>query len=230
VKRRKTNTRIVLEAREAARTSPRILKDPGSVEYAWQTLALLKTFYQSKQTSEDRWLRVLAEADELKIYTKVPPEKPYGSLDPMLLAEIGETALSATEKVRIRARNIAADPATQPAPTHGEIGRGRNRRTDSTSNKKRGTTMEYRLRKMKRDHPEVLEQIAAGKMTLPEAERAVGVDTRGRRVWLAVDVDDAAKSIIRRFDNGYAEDLARAILRHAGRSGGSSTSDHEGWQ
>jgi len=93
---------------ERAHIGPRTLKDVNSEEYAWQTTAYLKTLYGFKEASLDRWIAALEEAEQHHIYDLIPPEKPYGSMDALLVAEIGETVATSTTSVQARA--IEAQP------------------------------------------------------------------------------------------------------------------------
>ena len=67
-----------MSPRERAHIGPRTLKDVNSEEYAWQTTAYLKTLYGFKEASLDRWIAALEEAEQHRIYDRIPPEKPYG--------------------------------------------------------------------------------------------------------------------------------------------------------
>jgi hypothetical protein len=59
------------------------------VEFAWQTVNWLKGRFHLPSLSERDWREALAEAEQYRIYTRIPPDKPYGSLDALLKAEIG---------------------------------------------------------------------------------------------------------------------------------------------
>jgi hypothetical protein len=134
--------------REISRIGPRLTKDPNSVEFAWQTLALMKSFYESKKVSEDRWLRLVSEADQYRIYDRIPEDKPYGSLDAMLKAEIGKTEEQARLEVVKQAKN--AEP---PAP-NGRPRKGMN----VTPLSKRGN--DRFVARIARDHPDILKRMS----------------------------------------------------------------------
>ena len=87
------------EDREAAAIGPRILKDPRSVAYAWQTVSLLKGVYGRREVSLRDWAAALAVAERHEIFNRIPPEKPYGSMDAMLKAEIGVTLEESVQNV-----------------------------------------------------------------------------------------------------------------------------------
>lgn len=77
------------EARKQAAFGPLALKDPNSVEYAWQMTSRLQRLYQLWKLREQDWREALEQAEQHRIYERIPPEKPYGSLRDLLLAEIG---------------------------------------------------------------------------------------------------------------------------------------------
>lgn len=77
------------EARERALPDARGLKVPGSPEWCWQTIDLLKTYYQYVGNRWQGVLAILAELAEHRAWEKVPSGKPYGSEDELLNAELG---------------------------------------------------------------------------------------------------------------------------------------------
>jgi hypothetical protein len=76
--------------REAASVGPRELKTPGTVVWAWQTLNALKRSWELKELSVKQYDDVLDELKEYRAWELVPPGNPYGSLEAMLKAEIGD--------------------------------------------------------------------------------------------------------------------------------------------
>jgi hypothetical protein len=211
------NGRAADDPRERAQIGPRQMKDPRSVDFAWQTVAFLKRLYQGVTTSEKRWRDVLAEADHYRIYERVPPEKPYGSLDALLRAEVGADAEESVRVVRNRAQQteaaqkMAADPDVTPLAEHGEIGRGRNRGSTTTSNGTRGA--EYWIRRLKKDAPEHAKLLAQRKYaSAHEAAKAAGL-MEDRRLSLSADAAAAAALIRRRFGDEFARELARELQK-----------------
>lgn len=103
--------------REAAQVGPRQTKDPRSVEYAWQTLAWLTHCYKSREVSAKRFEGALHEATQNEIYKRVPPERPYGSLDAMLRAEIG---VGESEAVSSKIAEAARATTGEVLPARGD--------------------------------------------------------------------------------------------------------------
>ncbi len=102
--------------RQAALKGPLALKDPKSVEYAYQMTHRLKTLYQLKEASIDDWDKVVLEADSHRIYERVPPG--YPSLDALLEAEIGANVAQSREHVLSRrGRPTKAEQEDKPCNT-----------------------------------------------------------------------------------------------------------------
>src|SRR5215471_9410635 len=104
---------------------PRDEKLAGSLPWCYQTVEFLKSRWTRKDTTDKHWEETLAELSQYEVWTKVPPEHPYGSLNALLQAEIGCTVDVATATIQARAQQLAqtVEPLAQP----GAIGRGRNR-------------------------------------------------------------------------------------------------------
>ena len=74
-----------------------------------------------------------------------------------------------------------------------------------------GLTTEYRVRRMKRDRPDLNARIASGELTLVQAEHIAGIDPRGRCLWMPTDPASAAKLIAERFGGEFALQLGIAL-------------------
>jgi len=165
----KTRPRLSTDPRETSQIGPRNTKDPRSVEYAWQTVALLRIEYQSEQALLEKYLATLAEAEHHEIYKRIPPEKPYGSLDALLRAELGVTL---KESIQSKAQQAARD---NPEPLLPERS---NQHTAVDKNGKcqrhgGGNAAVYRVRRLRRDAPEVAARLEAGEFrSVAAAERA----------------------------------------------------------
>jgi len=143
--------------RERAGIGPLALKQSGTVEHAYQMLDLLKMMFQSAETSFTRWQETLELAEKHRVFELVPPDKPYGSLQAMVKAELGVTIEESKRIVVFRtAQARAMDPLELAKP--GEIGRGRG--SDTTSNDERGA--DYQTARIARDRPDILQRMQAG--------------------------------------------------------------------
>ena len=77
--------------REQAYFGPRTDKPPGSVAWCWQTILLMQTRWHQKTIDEAGFQALVDELTAHEAWNVVPPEQPYGSLDALMMAEIGQT-------------------------------------------------------------------------------------------------------------------------------------------
>ena len=61
-----------------ASTAPRSSRLPGSAEWCYQTLELLKVSYKHFNIDHRRFAQYLAELREHKAWEKIPVDHPYG--------------------------------------------------------------------------------------------------------------------------------------------------------
>jgi hypothetical protein len=105
----------------------------------------LKLLYSSKTASEYQFNEALAEAEKFRIYERIPPESPYGSIDNLLKAEIGVTREEACAKVAARAQTTP--PANKPGAQPGAQPGNENAKDEKT----KVDTKKYLPSKPKRD-------------------------------------------------------------------------------
>jgi hypothetical protein len=138
----------------------------------------------------------LQALDRAKAWNKIPPEKPYGSLDAMLRAEVGMPAravrkqiVEASERakaldgktVRKHGRPSLLDEAKGDVITFNETGRG--------------TSAEYLTRRIARDHPDVLSRMQAGEFrSVRAAALEAGIIPRTQTVRID-DPQSAARTL-----------------------------------
>ncbi len=153
------------DPRETSQVGPRQLKDKKSPEYAWQTIALMRTYFQSKEVSEKRWEGILEEAERDRIYERVPPEKPYGSLDALLKAELG-----VDKKESIEAKKLGKHGTNQHTNKGQEIGVANGISNIGSNNS------EYLSARIARDRPDILNRMKAGEFpSVRQAAIAAGI-------------------------------------------------------
>lgn len=194
--------------RERSRIGPRTLKDTTSEEYAWQTTAYLKTMYGIKEASVESWQRAVAEAEEHHIYDQIPPERPYGSMDALLLAEIGETAASSTAKVM--AHSLAAQGKTYLDPGPRTAEEKSNCDVITITQTGRGTSAEYLTARIARNRPDVLERMQRGDYPSVRAA-AMEAGLVEQRISIPMDPEKAARIIRRHFDEASVAALKEAL-------------------
>jgi hypothetical protein len=136
------------------------------------------------------------EAEQYRIYERVPPEKPYGSLDALLIAEIGVNVETSKKIISLRSQELARDPEVTPIATHKEAGKqggrgNRKARANSTSFSKRGSnSAEYLVRRLKRDAPPIAE--ALGRGVYPSARSAAkAARIMNPFIWRCIPYDKA---------------------------------------
>jgi hypothetical protein len=183
-----SGARLPKTERDAARKGPLALKDPKSVEYAYQMTHRLKTLYQLKQLSIGDWDKVVAEADHHRIYERVPPG--YPSLDALLRVEIG----------------VGKDEATQVLARRGRPTKQEQEERDKgcITTIKRGTA-EHWIARLKRDQRlDLLARIEAGELSPHAAALEAGYRKvpsqldKLDQVWDAAS-DDERKAFVPKF-------------------------------
>jgi hypothetical protein len=153
-------------ARELASLGAKDQKKRGSVDWCWQAIGWLKTLYSSSQATKERWKQAIHDIEDQRVWEKVPPEKPYGSLEAMFKAELGVTPDEADTSIRERA--VATTKGVNALQGHGAnqhgVGGVDNIKSTSgaTPSKKGGTSAAYLAARLKRDAPEVATRLEAG--------------------------------------------------------------------
>jgi len=184
--------------RERAHIGPRTLKDVNSEEYAWQTTAYLKTLYGLKEASVNQWIAALEEAEQHHIYDLIPPEKPYGSMDALLVAEIGETAASSTATVMAHSLEAQGktylDPGPRTAEERANVDVINIRETGG------GTSAKYLTARIARKRPDVLARMQMGDFSsVRAAAKEAGLVKN--RISISLEPNRAARAIRRHFDD-----------------------------
>lgn len=166
---------------------PRAHMPKDSTEYAERTVGYFKRLWKSLDTDFERIDQVLNEIDDSKAWEKYPTDKPYGSLDLLLLAEIGESEQSVRSKIQSRKRKRATVEAAKANPEaardkpgnptgvnqHTERNGVEDEKQHNSSTKGHGSTnVPYRLKVLRRDHPDIAARLDAGEFdSVAEAER-----------------------------------------------------------
>jgi hypothetical protein len=99
--------------REAVATTPipRNARVPGSTEWCYTTMNLLKRSYQHIGADQGDFTHYLNELREHRAWEKVPVEHPYGSEDKMLLAELGKRVKEIEAELVVVAQDVRAQAA-----------------------------------------------------------------------------------------------------------------------
>ena len=97
-----------LTEQDMANVGPRDLKDVGSAGWCWQTVSLLQNMWTSLDLSYDRYKEVWEQANDQRVWEKIPADNPYGSLEVMQeKLKVGDAAAA---RVRIIELAVQAKP------------------------------------------------------------------------------------------------------------------------
>ena len=82
---------ILSEQDQAGISGPRALKEPGEPLWCWQTISALQTQWKSLNLDYSLYMQTWQDAEEHKVWEKIPYDAPYGSKEEMLRRlEIGD--------------------------------------------------------------------------------------------------------------------------------------------
>ena len=184
-----SESKVVTEQQAAERSGPRVLKDEGSPEWCWQTVAALQTQWNALGIDYSLYEETWQDAEKHRIWEKVPYDAPYGSKEEMLrLLEIGDVpaAKARVEQLRMDSRPLGK----QGRPSNGE-------KPSATNVLQYGEGAKHIYRRLERDHPDILKRFEDGEFaTITEAGREAGfVKEREKSVRLNRDVRRVAANI-----------------------------------
>ena len=159
-----TRPRLVptLTDRDRALSYPRNMKEPGTPEWCWQTLELLKMRYRAVDTEWQGVQRARAELAEVKAWEIIPPENPYGSEEALLRAELGETLQQVERRIQSAAHAARQAAVDGPLADAHHAGPGRGNKTVDNINRFNGTNASYLARRILRDRPDIHSRMLAG--------------------------------------------------------------------
>jgi hypothetical protein len=154
-------------------------------------------------SSEQRWKQALEEAEQYRIYERVPPEKPYGSLDALLEAEIGVNVETSKKIISLHSQELARDPEVRELRAAGGKKGGRGNKNlayiISKVSRQYGTSAAYLVRRLKRDVPAIAEALGRGEYpSARSAAKAAGIIKEltplqaGIRAWNRISTDERA--------------------------------------
>ena len=158
-----------MTSRTGALSGPKALKVPGSPEWCWQTVQVLKEQMRHVREQWDLAEDALTALVEVQAWKKIPPEKPYGSLNAMVKAELGvsvQTVRNRITEARERAKRTAQDLHNGKSVTDGRTTRhiqesylDNIKIAEGTTG---GTSADYLARRIARDRPDILARMRAG--------------------------------------------------------------------
>ena len=148
------------EQTEAGVSGLRATKEKGDKQWCWQTISYLQTIWKSLDLDYKRYIETWEEAEEHKVWEKVPYDNPFGSKEEMLKQlAIGDDTRA---KQRIDVQPIAAR-------VRRKYGHGGDRRSkafqgyhDNLEKPQRGTNPDYLLGRILNTRPDIFERYEMG--------------------------------------------------------------------
>ena len=142
------------EQDQASMTGPRAMKEPGSPLWCWQTISALQSLWKSLELEYALYMKTWREAEEYRVWEKVPYENPFGTKEAMLeRLKVGDEAVA-----RIRVAVQAMPPRTT------------NRRSKGANNL---------TARIARDRPDIWERMKNGEFSsVAAAAREAGINVR----------------------------------------------------
>lgn len=140
---------LPLQSREGDLGTPRAMLPKGSPDWAYRTLNRLKWALEQKRITEGEYDGILEELDRFQVWNIIPPEKPYGSREAMLKAEIGYSEAEGRNRCGLNPPGVKANDITSYIVTGDSIPDRGNRKT-------------YLRTRLDRDHPDIKSRLDSG--------------------------------------------------------------------
>lgn len=209
-----------LTPKERAAVGPRALKELGSPEWCWQTVEYLKESMRHVAEQYRQAEQVLDDLKRVKAWTKIPPEKPYGSLDAMLKAEVGlgvEQVRGQIKSAKDRAKALEGKRIN--TKRGGPISKQNDANCDNITVRGAtdgGTSADYLTRRIARDHPEILRRMQAGEFpSVRAAALEAGIVPRTQTVRVN-DPESVARTLRRYMTPEQLAELVRMLAEDEG--------------
>ncbi len=186
---------FVDEQTEAGISGLRALKDAGSPQWCWQTISYLQTIWKSLDLDYTRYIEAWAEAEEHKVWEKVPYVNPFGTKEEMLK----QLALVDDKQAQ---RRMAVQPiAHRVRKRYGSGG---------DLEKRRGNTIEHLLERILAKSPEIFERYERGEFrSAPAAAQAAGVKWEKRQKTMTLS--DNVERVADKLRSHYSPEQLRRI-------------------
>jgi hypothetical protein len=171
----------------------RALKRPGDPQWCWQTISRLQSLWESLNLDFESYMTAWAEAEENRIWEKVPYDNPFGTKEEMLRQlAIGDEE---SAKRRVACQAIAARASRYIGRSHTDGNDYRGNRFESGRKRNRSDAL---IDRIARDHPDVFERMQKGEFSsVAAAAREAGIEfaKRNRTVTLSDNVDRVADTL-----------------------------------
>ena len=206
-----TTQRQRTEQGEANYSGPRAMSEKGSPVWCWQTITALQTQWKSLRFDLDLYKTTWAEAEEHRVWEKVPYNTPFGSKEEMLRRlEVGDIP-----EATLRVMEQAMD--AEPLKEHGGVRRGGEFQNDQVyrGTLGRGNSSARLIARIARDAPEVWERMKQGGFSsVAEAARAAGIQMARRKK--TVTLSDNVDRLADRLRSHYTHEQLQRIRSRLG--------------
>ena len=203
---------FVDEQTSASGSGLRALKQPGDPQWCWQTISRLQSLWQSLNLDYDHYMTAWNEAEDHKVWDRVPYEMPFGSKEEMLRQlAIGDD--------RQAQRRMSVQPiARRVRLKHGEDRRSREFQDYNCNleKSKQGNSREYILSRLYQDHYAIFERWERGEFrSVQAASREAGIElVKPRRtVTLGSNVSRLADTLHGHYTDEEFTELSRRMLQ-----------------
>jgi hypothetical protein len=158
--------------RVTASTAPRNSRVPGSPEWCYQTMNLLKDSYRHIHADQGRFTHYLSELREHRAWEKIPVDHPYGTESKMLVTELGkrveeiEVELDAAKQAQLAAKNRDLNETTPDLKEPHRPEKSRDNNNDTrVSTGGESDTAAYAIAKLRKDRPDIHARVLAGELS-----------------------------------------------------------------
>ena len=188
-------TLFVEEQDRAGASGLRVLKEPGNPEWCWQTVSYLQTIWKHLDLDYNRYIAAWSEAEQHKVWEKVPYDSPFGSKEEMLKRlELGDDKQAQ--------RRIEVQPIAHKVRRKYGLGRGGDRRSKEFQHSpanfetpKYGANPDYLLGRILNTRPDIFERWERGEFpSAAAAAAAAGIEwvQRPKTLTLSQNVERVA--------------------------------------
>ena len=193
---------------------PRNLLDKDGPDYAESTMRFLHSLHESVEASHEHWVKVLEEAQQAHVEQNFPRDNPYGDFEALLREEFGLSLEDAQNKKawekrqdHYQKKGLREGPGNPTGVNQTTEGNYNNYNNSGDGTPKQGTSQDYLLARLRRDHPAILSRLEAGEFrSVRAAAIEAGIVKDEKRVSVPVgDMKRAARLLKKHFGEGFSE-------------------------
>jgi hypothetical protein len=197
-----------------ALSGPRDLKTPGSLEWIIQTTHRAQGIWLSLNDDTKAWSDIVAELDGQEVWSKYPPEKPYGTRNAFYRAELGAAEPELTRAKEDQQLQKKGGQIPHSKSEGSSNARPLGKRCDSTyirSRLERDSQDGQRPKREREQKAELLAQIERGEISAHKA--AIQADYRQRMIQIAPNVNGFLRAANKHLSTGERRELKSKLER-----------------